>query len=457
METKRQDVIIIGGGVAGLTCGVHLQRAGAAIKIIEAAPQVGGNTKTLHKEGYRLELGPNTFMGSAHDLFEVLQLIDMTSDVIKTSNSAKNRFIVRSSRLHAAPMGPRSFLTTRLLSLPAKLFLMTEPLRTEKGAPSDTAAQFFERRFGKEAARILAGAFISGVYAGDMQQLSAAAAFPLFWKFEQQHGSMIRGALHHKKAQRQAGLVARKGLFSIKGGLGHLTAFMSARLGDAVHVGEAAVSLTWDAQRQVWQVVSSKGLSYEAGQLVIATPPTQAAALLRNLDQRLAEELATIEMAPVAVAYISSDKHASRLPQGFGFLAPRGEGVRSLGTLFSSLLFADRAPEGRELLTAYIGGVNDKQVLSYQDEELFELITKDWQQLNLRVAGAQLVHIERHKAAIPQFGPSHLQKMHIMAERLAALPTLHLAGNYLLGVGMKDAVSSGKKAAQKILQSTLQN
>ena len=106
--------------------------------------------------------------------------LGLQDEIIPTQDDAKARFIVRNHKLYPVFSNPFNFTTSSLLSLRAKIRLATEPFRTKRGNPDDTAKQFFERRFGKEAARILAGAFISGVYAGDPNLLSAKAAFPLF-------------------------------------------------------------------------------------------------------------------------------------------------------------------------------------------------------------------------------------------------------------------------------------
>ena len=215
-----KKTIIVGGGIAGLSCASHLQRLGLSSVVLEAADVAGGNVNTRSLDGYRLELGPNTFMGSATDVLELVTMSGLESKLITTSPKAGNRFIVRNGRIHCAPIGALQFLRTRLLSTASKMYLATEPWRLSRGTPEDSAYQFFVRRFGLEAAEILAGAFISGVYAGDMHKLSAPAAFPLFWRFETQCGSMIRGAFNHKRQQRKAGLLPRRGLFSLEGGLG---------------------------------------------------------------------------------------------------------------------------------------------------------------------------------------------------------------------------------------------
>ena len=196
------DAIIAGGGIAGLACAWRLHAAGKGVLVLEVDARAGGHVRTQRVDGYRLESGPHTFMGSADAVFALAAEVGLAGEIIPTMPAARTRYIARHGAIHAIPTGPVSFLTSKLLSFKGKLALAGEPLRTRRGDPTDTAQQFFERRFGPEAARVLAGAFISGVYAGDPARLSAPAAFPLFWRFEQESGGMIRGMVGHLKRRR---------------------------------------------------------------------------------------------------------------------------------------------------------------------------------------------------------------------------------------------------------------
>jgi len=447
------DVIVAGGGIAGLTCAWRLSAAGKQVLVLEAEREAGGNVRTERVDGFRYERGPHTFMASADHVFALAAEVGLAGEIIPTKPSAGKRYIVRHGAIHAIPSGPASFLTTKLLSFRGKLALAGEPFRTRRGALTDSAQQFFERRFGPEAARVLAGAFISGVYAGDPARLSAPAAFPLFWRFEQESGGMIRGMMRHRarrRAEREARgetEPARRGLFTFREGLGQLTAGVAAKLGDRV-----LTSATVRALRRVGgcYVVGTDAGEFTSPRLVLAVPPAQAGKLLSGLDPQLGAQLGSIPMAPVAVVHMGYPAGAREVPDGFGFLAPRGEGVRSLGVLFPSRLFEGRAPEGGDLLAGFIGGVQDPAALDLEDEALLAVVQADLRRLTGLETGPSFVRISRFPRAIPQLTLGHMDRMAIIEERLGRLPGVALAGNYLRGVGMKDAVISGFEAAARI-------
>jgi oxygen-dependent protoporphyrinogen oxidase len=450
------DPIIVGGGMAGLSCAWRLTAAGLRPLVLEAAPEAGGNVRSETVEGFRLERGPHTFLSSADQIFGLASEVGLEDQLVQSRPGSSARFIVRDTRLHQAPDGLGTFLSTHLLSWRSKLRLVAEPLFTGRGRSDDSALRFFERRFGPEAARVIAGAFVSGVYAGDPAALSAPAAFPLFWGFEQDRGSMVRGAIRHQRQKKVARLALgdaapprRSGLWSFRLGLGQLSAALAGKLGPRFRAGSPVAQLALG--RSGFRLAGTGG-NVEARQLVLAVPPHEAARLLAGVDPELSDLLAGIPMAPVAVISLGFQERLDSLPDGFGFLAPRGEGVCSLGVLFPSRVFAGRAPLGGDLLTAYMGGMLDSGALDLDDETLAGLVLDDITRLTGRRAEPCMVRVTRHRTAIPQLVIGHLERMARVKTCLDRLPGLHLAGNYLRGVGIKDAVASGLETAETVLR-----
>jgi len=90
-----------------------------------------------------------------------------------------------------------------------------------------------------------------------------------------------------------------------------------------------------------------------------------------------ADALSRFYYPPVAAVTISYPKEAIRKEclidgelQGFGQLHPRSQGVETLGTIYSSSLFPNRAPAGRVLLLNYIGGATNTGIVSKVSVEL---------------------------------------------------------------------------------------
>ena len=113
--------------------------------------------------------------------------------------------------------------------------------------------------------------------------------------------------------------------------------------------------------------------SLTASAIVFATPARQAAGLLSGVQPQFPDLLAQIEYAPVAqvaagyrLAQISRFRASAKAASGFGFLVPRTEGLRLLGTVWNSFLFAGRAPETPEKMasfTSFVGGATDPEIV----------------------------------------------------------------------------------------------
>lgn len=443
------DAVVIGGGISGLTAGWQLLRLGLDVVVLEAQPTAGGNIRTVDHEGFKLELGPYSFLGGSEHVWRLIEELDLEGQTERSSAVADNRFIYRNERLVPLPLGVGSFLTTPLLSWRGKLRLMAEPFIRNGAQPDDTAWQFFVRRFGLEAATFIMGPFVSGIYAGDPQLLGARAAFPKFYDFEREAGSMIRGSVKYMFAKRRRmkreGLKSRKGIYSLEGGLGSLTGEVARRLGERLHTG-AAVSGVLSGKSGY--IVTAGQDSWEAHTVICAIPPRQAAAALGELAPGVVEPLRQTPMSPVSLVHWSQPEDVGQLPVGFGFLMPRIFDLRVLGTIFASQLFANRAPAGQALFTSYYGGMLDPSAMDLSDSELLALLRAE----HRRIFGVELVvppmsRVIRYPEAIPQLTPSHPRRMDDVRAALADHPGVFMAGNYLTGVGVEHATQSGYLAA----------
>lgn len=452
------DAVIVGSGIAGLTAGLDLARAGLDVVVLEAKPSPGGNIATLEHEGFRLETGPHSFMGSSENVWRLVEELGAEAEAEPAAPAASTRYIYRDGRLEPLPLGLGSFLRSGVLSFGGKLRLAAEPFIRNGADPGETAWEFFKRRFGEEAATYIMSPFISGVYAGDIHALGARAAFPKFWGFERESGSMIRGAMRYMGRKRRrleaAGKPLRRGLFSFGGGLGTLIERLALALGQRLRTG---VEVRAVARHPGGDGVLCRTTAGEIGarSVIVAAPPHRAAPVLEAAVPRAAEVLRSIPMVPVSVVHWTLPDAAvaggaPRVPEGFGFLVPRVSGLRLLGTLFPSQLFAGRAPEGRHLLASYYGGATDAEAAAMPDDALSALLRDEHRQ----VFGAgddagQVLRILRHPAAIPQLLPDHPERIERLRREIEAVPGVELAGNYLIGVGIEAAVESGYAAAAR--------
>lgn len=433
------DVLVIGGGISGLTTAFHLVRGGLKVVVLEAAPRVGGSLETKTDGPWRFELGPNTVLENHETVTRLIREAGLEGEKVTALPSAKRRFLWKAGQLHALPSGPVGFLKTPLFPASAKLRLLREPwISKPSGDPEETIAQFVRRRLGQAFLDYAVGPFVSGVYAGDPERLSVRYAVPKIASLEREHGSLIRGALARRKGPAPGGA-----MISFREGLDQLPRKLAGEIGD-VRTGVACRRIVRTPEG--FRAETDAG-PVEARQVVLAVPADAAARLLDSPG------LAEIPYAAVSLVSTGWRREDIAHPLGgFGFLAPRKEGLRVLGVLFPSEIFPGRAPEGHTVLTAFVGGRTQPEVAAWDDDRLMSTVLDELRR-TVGVRGEPLVRtIRRWPRAIPQYEVGHGRFLDLAREIEAALPGLRIGGNFLHGVSVPDCIRNATELAATMLQ-----
>jgi oxygen-dependent protoporphyrinogen oxidase len=434
-----------------LACAYHLQQAGIPVRLLEAGSRPGGVIATREKDGFRFELGPQSFL-SSEPLVALIDALGLKEQLLHADPRAP-RYIFVGGRLVPAPLAPPSLLTTPLFSAGTKWRLLTEILgHTRPPAEDESIAAFVRRKFGDELLNRLVAPFVSGIYAGDPERLSLRAAFPKLHEFEVQYGSVLRGAMKSRPAKG----TPRAGLCSFRDGMETLPRAIAARLGDSLLLETSVAGLRHGkANGKPWFEVdiarNNRRESLAASAVVIATPAEMTSQILLSLSNKLAPLFSGIEYAPVAVVSACYRREQiQRPPDGFGFLVPRAEGLHVLGTVFNSALFAGRAPQGMDCVTSFAGGATDPKFCELSDNEITETICSEV----ARVLGATgmpaATNLHRYARALPQYNLGHTETVKSLETLTAAIPGLFLAGNYLFGPSIGACVEQANQTAQAV-------
>lgn len=487
-------IVVVGGGIAGLATAYELrQRAaripgGLDVRLVEAAPRLGGNLRTERDAGYRVEWGPNGFLDNVPETLDLVRRLGLQGELCPSDAAAARRFLFRNGRLHLLPGGPGSFLTCPVLSLSGRLRVLGEPFAAKHPGGDETVYAFARRRIGAEAAHVLVGAMVSGVFAGDARQLSLQSCFPKMAEMEAAHGGLVkamlakqraRGAAKRELAMRRArgedtpqmaemerpgGPVGPAGrLTSFRGGIQTFTDALATALGSAVASGRALERLEpidgREGSTRLWRLDFAGGELLESDEVVLALPAAQASPLLAPLDAELAATLAAIPSASLAVLALAYDErafHARALaatagaPNGFGFLVPRGERPRILGALWDSSVFpGERAPAGKVLLRVMIGGALDPEAVMLPEDELLRIARADLAATMGLESAPERHWLFRHRVGISQYIVGHAARLTAIAARLATLPGLHVAGQSYFGVSMNGCCEQAARFAEE--------
>jgi len=470
---RGKRVVVIGGGITGLTAAYRLTQATQArevpleVVLLEASGRLGGTIATHAQDGLLMEQGPDCFLSAKPWGVRLCEELGLGDEFIGTTTQYRQSFIVRGGRLVPVPqefylMAPgswRSLLTTPVFSWRGKVRMALDLVVPRRTATDDESlAQFVTRRLGREALERMAQPMVGGIYTADPQYLSMQATMPQFLEMEQQHRSLIRAMLHKQRSTNSASAAAsgpRYGLFvSFRHGMQTLVDALAAHLPASTvrrHMPVRRLQRLADTQR--WLVHLEQQPALEADAVCVSLPAPQAGQLLRAVDDTLAAALQAIPYASSAIVnLVCTRAQVSHPLDGMGFVVPAIEQRALLACSFSSVKFAGRSPQDQVLLRAFVGGALQQEQLARSDAEIQQAVVHDLRQL-LGLTGEPLaVSVTRHLEAMPQYHVGHLDRVAHIASRTAHCPGLVLAGNAYHGVGIPDCIDSAERAAQSLLE-----
>jgi oxygen-dependent protoporphyrinogen oxidase len=459
-----KKAIVVGGGISGLATAYMLREKARAngveleITLLEKEPRIGGKIWSIKEEGYLCEWGPNGFLDGKPQTLDLCRQLGAADLLLRSNDSARKRFIYADGNLHQLPENGSSFLKSKLLSWPGKLRLAAELFASK--APEDmdeTLAAFARRRLGEEALRKLIAPMVSGIFAGDPETMSLKSCFPRIAELEKEYGSLIMAMIKlakQKKKEKASGKVVSGAagpggiLTSFKGGLQTLTDILAAKLGEAVVRQQAVLKVEKGANAPY--VVRTVSGELEADIVVLATPADVSAEIVQDLDTFINHVLQTIPYASMTVACFGYERSKIRFDlNGFGYLIPKEERMNTLGTLWDSSIFTQRAPSGKVLLRSMMGGACFPKYINLSDGEVINRVQTDLQKIMGIKVPASFVKIFRHEKAIPQYTVGHNERLTNLEIKLKEYPGLFLTGNAYRGIGLNDCVAAADRCAKE--------
>ena len=183
------DVVVIGGGIAGLAAAHDLAAAGRHVRVLDAAPVPGGVMQTEREDGWVVDRGPDSFLVQKPAALALCTELGLQSQLVSTL-PPRTAFVLRDGELHPLPEGSflgfpvslRGLAASSLFTPLGKVRMAAEafiPSREWEDEDDESIAAFVGRRFGQEAVDYLAEPLLAGIHAGDVDALSVRLLFPL--------------------------------------------------------------------------------------------------------------------------------------------------------------------------------------------------------------------------------------------------------------------------------------
>lgn len=489
LSTHEVDCLVVGSGVSGSSLAFNLvQHQGVTnMLMVEANDSVGGNLISKeNEEGFVWEEGPNSFQPTPY-ICRLIHELNITKELVLADGSLP-RFVYwkgdgagnKLANLHALPTNlPGDLINFNLLTWPGKIRAGFGAMGWIESAPTDneeSIRDFVTRHLGKETFERIIDPFVSGVYAGDPDELAMRAALRKIHRLEglgQFGPGLVSGALvrFQEIAQEKkdnppdpAWPTYQGGqLGSFRKGLQTLPRAVEQYLGnDRVWTSASVEKIEKLPNGQFQATINKCGTTQIVTTKCISlTSPTRVTCTLASDLIPAAARLAEVYSPPVASVTMAYKKEWFRpLPggtekeplRGFGHLLPRAMGIRSLGTIWSSSLFPGRAPEGWELLLTYIGGARDRGILNLSENEIYQQVDDDNRKILLKAdaPAGKRIGCRVWATAIPQYRKGHLAILEEVEKDEAACPGLLLGGNYRTGVAFGDCVQFGWTEAERV-------
>ncbi|NOZ87605.1 MAG: protoporphyrinogen oxidase [Deltaproteobacteria bacterium] len=471
-------IAVLGGGISGLATAFRidqgLKKAGTSydLVILEQACRPCGKIQSEKIGDFIVESGPNGFLDNEPATDRLVKDLGIENRLIPSRPEGQKRYLLSKGKLTALPGSPLSFLLSPLLTLKGKARVVMERFISKGMGLDESVLDFVTRRLGREAAETLIDAMVSGIYAGDISRLSIKAAFPRIFELEQEYGGLFKAlpkvAGERKKMGQEPGPTGqpRGRLTSFDQGMDVITKALAQVLSHKIRTSTVVSAIRRENHgysilvhgmhkqgraRHCKAPLTKTGIIH-ADAVVLALPAYSASRVLAKACKQASAALANIPYAGITVIALAFDRsNVGHRLDGFGFLAPRNQGVRILGARFASSTFENRAPKESVLIEAMAGGITDPGALDLGARDLVDMALDELSEPLGIDSRPKLSAVFRHVTAIPQYNLGHIDLVSSIEEAESKTPGLWITGNALRGVAMNKCIAESERVAGALM------
>lgn len=452
-----KKIVVIGAGISGLTSAYLLSKKGFDVTVLEKRSAVGGSIESVIENGFLFDRGPNSALETTPVIGQLIQELNLESELLYASKLADKRYILRNNQLHPLPMSPQGLIKTKLFSGKAKLRLMTEPfIGRSKDGYYQSLADFVKRRLGQEFLDYAINPFVAGVYAGKPEDLSVKSAFPKLYALEEKYGGLMIGTVRSIRERKKRAEVAKQSakMLSFKVGMIALPKAFEKYFGDKIFLSSEVTSI--DKSNTGFSVTYKQNniVNKIDCDVVLSTIPAySASSIFTKYDKEFKTHSDAIYYPPVLVYYLVYDKKIIKQDlDGFGFLIPAKEKKSFLGALWSSIIFSDRTDENHAAFTLFVGGSRNPEFVQEERTPLLNKVKKEFEAL-MGITGTPIFSSERFwEKAIPQYNLGHIEHERFFDDFEKRNFGLFISGNFRGGISIGDCIKNADLVSNKIFE-----
>lgn len=469
MNTRRR-VVVVGAGITGLTAAftAATRRPDLEVVVLEASERVGGKILTTPFSGRPVDCGADAFLARVPEAIDLCR--ELGIDTMLTTPAQTSAHVWVNGALHRLPAGLVLGVPTDLDALAASGIVSADGIRraaedltrTEwidpanasdpEGHDDQSVGALVRARLGDEVHEKLVSPLLSGVNAGDADDLSLAAGAAQIALAARRSPSLIAGLREQAAAATTdpAAPVFR----GIPVGTQTLTDLLLARLalaGVAVHRSCPVDSLSHDGG--AWSLGTPLG-PITAHEVVLTTPAAPTSRLLNDIAPDTAGDLAALEYASAAMVTLAVAKTTLGVPlDASGFLVAKTDPLPTLTACsWASAKWAHLDDPEVAILRVSAGRHGDTHALALDDQALVEAIGVDLATTMGLDRPPLASRVTRWIDCLPQYRPGHPARVARWRRDLAErAPGVHLAGAAHDGLGIPACIRQGRQAADSLV------
>ncbi|RLL45028.1 protoporphyrinogen oxidase [Oceanobacillus piezotolerans] len=460
---NRKNIVVVGGGMSGLSAAYYLQKKinkqGLPYKVtlIEAGEKLGGRIKTLKKDGYTIELGPDSLLSRKPSIVELVDELGLNDEIIR--NKTGQSYILQNNKLHPMPKGtfmgvPKEvgpLLTSKLVSVKGRIRALCDYILPKAKPKEDVSiGEFMRRRFGNEVVDSQISPMLSGIHSGDIDEMSLMATYPNFYHLEQKYGSVMKG-LQKTMPATQGKKKKQSMFFTFQEGLETLVLRLTVALEEDTVTLNCKVDHI-EKKEKGYHLLLSNGSVLKAEAVVMATEHRAIPKVFSQFDFfKKLYDIPTTSTVNVVLAFDA--KEVKNNMDGTGFQVSRKTNeYRITACTWANKKWPTTTPEGKVLLRCFAGKPSDQEIVDLSDNEIIDIVLNDLRKVMKIKGKPDFTIVTRFRNARPQYTVGHQQRVREIRESVSSqLPGVYLIGSSYDGAGIPDCVRNAEKAANDVL------
>ncbi|WP_175989214.1 protoporphyrinogen oxidase [Bacillus sp. Marseille-Q1617] len=458
-----KKVVVVGGGITGLITMYHLDKLkrenniDIELILVERDQELGGKIKTVKEHPFIMETGADSIVARNEGVLALIEELQLEDELVY--NETGLSYIYMNAKLHkipedtifGIPMSIESLMESTLVSEDGKREACKDLETPNKIFTKESSVgEFLEAFFGRELVENQIAPVLSGVYSGNLHDLTMSSTLPYLVDYKNQYGSIIKGLEANKERFKSSS----KGKFiSFRNGLSALIDRLEQVIEDAdIIKGEELINLKQYEDK--YELTFTDRKQVEADYVVFSTPHDVTQMILN--DPLMDQHFSLLKNSSLTSIYIGFDVKDDILPEnGTGFITSHGSDVLCDACTWTSRKWKHTAEEHELLVRLFYKSSNPhyRELKGLSEEDLTNVALKDISKslaINERPVS---VKVTEWKDLMPNYHLQHSEAVNSLQHTLSEnYPNVTLAGASYFGVGIGACIQNGKHTAEAIIE-----